>query len=141
MTASINPSNVQVPETGGLCDKKFALTKQRLQKHAWLETTTFGKKNYEFVMVCIQIDSQWYDLAISLSPDFDCQEERAQGIDPLAIASVIGWSICGTIAFRCPSIAARALKIPPEGYVKAFVLTKEGGAVYNIKPEIDCDSN
>jgi hypothetical protein len=141
MTASMHPSNVQTSEATGMCAEMFAATKHRLQKHAWRQATVYGKQNYEFVMVCIQVYSQWRDIVDILFPNTEWPREHDEYIGPLALASVIGWSICGTIANRYPSVATEALNLPPQGYVKAFVLSKEGATVHHIKPDFDCDSN
>lgn len=130
------PQHTQT-ETSRLREEMFKLTKSRLQHFAWRQVTLLDRKNFEFVTLAVQVYSQWRDIADFCFPNYDWQKEREKGIDPLATACVIGWDICGTIAKRCPSISLQALRLPDEGFFKAFILANDGVSVHHIKPAID----
>jgi hypothetical protein len=138
-TANI-PPHAQFSVAAEFRNNMYANSMSRLQHIAWRALNVLGKRNSEFVVICIQVDSPWRDLVDLLMPGYDWQSIRDKREEPIARGSA-GWSICEIVAERLPDIAAVVLEVPPEGKVKVIVLSTGGGTIYELEPKRDNSSS
>jgi len=132
-TAKI-PESAQFSNEAEYRNKMYTQNMLRLQHLAWRALNVLGKKNDEIVVICIQVDSYWRELADSLVPNCDWQAFRDMGQDPIARGSVT-WDICKTLAEELPDISDVIMEVPPKGKVRAIVLSDYGGTVYELEPK------
>ncbi len=128
------PPNAQLSDAAEFRNIVFANSLPRLQHLAWRAINVLGKQNSEIVIICIEVDSRWRDLANQLMPNKDWDAIRATGAAPFARGSVL-WGICEMIAEEFPDLAEIAREIPREGIVKAVILTDGGCTIYDLEPK------
>lgn len=104
-----------------------------LRHYAYSAMRAHRLSNSEFVVLCIKVDSRWYDIANKLMPDADWQQIRDAGSAPIAM----GWkpvSFCGLLAERLPDLDWLLAGKTRDGYAKCIALDESGCTVYEIKP-------
>lgn len=134
MATAVIPPHAQLSEAAEYRNLMYSSAMPRLQRLAWRALHVLGKKNDEIVIVCIQVDSCWRDLANHLMPGYDWDTIRATGADPVAQGTVT-WAVCKFVAEQFPNIADVILEVPPEGKVKVIVLSEGGCTVYELEPK------
>ncbi len=135
-------STIQFAETKGIFNlgqnagRRHRIFEQRAQRLSVLAAKAIDVhrlKNDQFVMVCIEVDSQWKYIVDQLMPNYDWQSDRDSGIMPIAHGSAM-FPICEHLAEKLPELASVLLEIPPEGNVKVVALDTGGATVYEIRP-------
>ena len=138
-TATI-PENAQLSEEAEYRNTIYRQAAHRLQHLAWRALVVLGKKNCEFAIFCIQVDSRWRALVDHVMPGQDWDVIRATGADPMA-QGIISWAVCTFVAKEFPDIASIALEVPPPGKMKVVVLTDGGCTIYEIEPKPEDSSS
>ena len=137
MSATANiPPHAQLSAAAEDRNHIYNQAAHRLQHLAWRALNVLGKKNTEIAVVCIEVDSQWRELADALMPNHDWDQIRATGARPVAQGTVT-WAICELVANEFPDMADVAREAPPEGKVKAIVLNEGGCTIYELEPKSD----
>jgi hypothetical protein len=111
----------------------FHQNKDRLE-HMAFRATKKGMAREEFLTIAIDVDDPyWSDLVENLMPGQDFQAIRDRGEKPVARGTVYTDVIIDYLCEVCPDIAPALRSEPPQGFVRAVVLSK-GVSVYHIEP-------
>lgn len=93
-----------------------------------------GLEPKAIVMNCIRVDSKWREIVDMLMPNYDWQQCRDRGEEPVAIGSAL-FGLCELLAELFPDLKDVLLADPAEGKVKAIALDDTGLTVYEIEPK------
>jgi len=138
MATAIIPEKAQFSEEADRRNNLLSSNMTRLQHIAYRGLAVRNWKNDEFIIVMIEVDSQWRALADRLVPNENWQNYRDQGLEPFAQGSA-SWATCNVIAKLLPNIADVVMEKPSDGMIKAIVLTDDGGTVFEIEPKPESD--
>jgi len=114
------------------CNCIFRENYAALCQFASLAFNKYGLKTNQVVIYCIKVDTEWRDLVELIMPNYNWQQIRNDGLEPMA-RGVEKFSICTKIAEKMPQLKEE-LEAKPEGdYFKCIVLDEGGGTIYKIK--------
>jgi hypothetical protein len=94
----------------------------------------YGLKSNQVIIYCIKVDTEWRDMVELIMPNFNWQQIRNQGLEPMA-RGVEKFSICTKIAEKMPQLKEELEAKPTEDYFKCIVLDEGGGTIYKIEVE------
>lgn len=119
-------------------DQFYQPQRERLE-HMAFRAIKKGLKPDEFVTVAIDVDDpNWKEVVEVLMPnatEAQWQEFRDRGETPVARGTAMADGLLEYLSMVCPDIAPVLMdNLPPEGFVRAIIMTDGGASVYYIKP-------
>lgn len=98
---------------------------------AWKAINELDLENNEFVIACIQVDSEWKNLVNKLLPDADWQSARDRHEEPIACLT-INWKMTELLSQKYPEQANEISEVPDKGNAKIFILAGGGVTISTI---------
>lgn len=135
MSAQSTPIGMDISKADEERNKIFLSSMNRLQHFAYRAMNVHELNNTQFIVVCIDVDSQWRWLVDKVIPDTDWQPFRDLGKTPIARGVVLFTDDFREILIsELPDLETCLSESPAEGTANCIVLDDSGGTVYEIKP-------
>lgn len=128
MLLKLVPKNEEISEAADKRHNMVIQCRPLLEKFAD-ELAEAQVKNTEVVLVCIEVDCEWRNLAMQLNPDAVWETIHNHGLEPVAVGKT-GDAVSEQIAEKFPEIQDAILAVALSGYYKCLAIDEHGCSVY-----------
>jgi hypothetical protein len=130
MLLKLVPKNEEISDAADKRHNMVIQCRPLLEKFAD-ELTETQVKNTEVVLVCIEVDCEWRNLAMQLNPDAVWETIHNHGLEPVAVGK-IGAAVSEQIAEKFPEIQDAILAVALSGHYKCLAIDEHGCSAYFV---------
>jgi hypothetical protein len=130
MLLKLVPKNEEISDAADKRHNMVIQCRPLLEKFA-NEMAKAQVKDTEFLLVCVEVDCEWRNLAMQLNPDAVWETIHNHGLEPVAVGK-IGVAVSGQIAEKFPEIQDAIFAMVLSEHYKCLAIDEHGCSVYFV---------